>query len=97
MTTTNYPTVPCEGKQAEAFVPGEAFPIPGTPAWDQMNRRRGELIQKKVDASLTPQEQAEYEYLQRMSLAAVNQAHPGPPVDLAALQQLEAELRGQTK
>ena len=74
-------------------IPAEAFPVPGTPAWRKMNRRRGELIHKKVHFGLTVEEQVEYEYLQQASLAAVNKAYPRPPADLAELQQREAELR----
>ncbi len=71
----------------------DSFPVPGTPEWDKMNQRRAELIHKKVYSSLTAEEEAEFEYLQRRTREAVNTAYPLPPVDLVGLRQLEAELR----
>src|SRR5579883_2263419 len=91
------PKLPDTANRATNVGPAEPFPVPGTPEWGEMNRRRGELIRKKVQSGLTPEEQAEYEYLQKASLAAVDKAHPRPPVDLAGLQQFEAELRQKGK
>jgi hypothetical protein len=83
-----------ETVDSAALMSEETFPVPGTLEWGQMNRRRAELIRKKVRSVLTAQEQAEYEFLQRMSLATVNRTYPRPPVDLASLQRLAAELQG---
>lgn len=52
-------------------VAGVDFPRPGTPGWGFMNRERGELIRGKIAGTLTPVETERYEYLQRMSLAAL--------------------------
>ncbi len=52
------------------------FPQIGTAAWGRMNRRRAELIRKKIDAGLSAEELAEFEYLQRRTLEAVERAYP---------------------
>jgi len=50
----------------------EPFPSPRAyKRWPEMNRRRGELIDKKVYGQLTPEELEEFEYLQRESAAAL--------------------------
>jgi hypothetical protein len=74
--------------------PPDAFPVPGTPEWGKMNQRRAELIDKKVYSSLTAEEEAELEELQRKTREAIDKAHPLPPSDLAALRRLEEELQG---
>jgi hypothetical protein len=58
-----------------------------------MNQRRGELIDKKVRDGLTPEEEAEFETLQRKTREAVDKLCPPPPVDFAALRRLKAKLR----
>jgi hypothetical protein len=68
------------------------FPVPGTPEWGVMNRRRGELIHKKNRAGLTPDEWVEYERLQRLSLAAIQRAFPAPTVGDEQLARIEARL-----
>ena len=58
----------------QAFKAEQTFPKPGTAAWDEINRRRNELIRKKVKLGLdglTTDERTEYEWLQKMSLQAV--------------------------
>lgn len=75
-----------------ALVP-QKFPVPGTPEWARMNRRRGELIRRKVRGSLSPVENEELEWLQRETLAAVDRTFPRPTVDLRALAELEKRLR----
>ena len=57
------------------------FPRPGTPEWGLMNRRRAELIRKDISGVLTPDERAEYEALQQLSLTALDDAFPLTPPD----------------
>ncbi|MCI0460792.1 MAG: hypothetical protein L0Z62_27905 [Gemmataceae bacterium] len=57
-----------------------------------MNERRAELIRKDIDEGLTEAERAEYEYLQRMSLAAVVKAFPRAKPDFEELARLRKEL-----
>jgi hypothetical protein len=57
-------------------VPQDDFPQVGTEAWGLMNRRRAELIRKKLRGELTAEEQQLYETLQRRSLEALEQAFP---------------------
>ena len=54
------------------------FPTIGTPEWGRMNRRRAELIRKKLRGQLTEDEHRQYEWLQRRSLEALNAACPLP-------------------
>jgi hypothetical protein len=54
----------------------QAFPRPETPAWGLMNRKRAELIRKKISGQLNRDEQREYERLQRLSLEALERAFP---------------------
>ena len=54
------------------------FPPVGTPEWGQMNRRRAELIRKKLRGELNDAERGEYERLQRRSLEALDAAFPLP-------------------
>ncbi len=56
----------------------EAVPQVGTAEWGRMNRRRAELIRKKLSGELTESEREEYETLQRLSLAAVDASFPLP-------------------
>jgi hypothetical protein len=79
-----------------AFVPpgaAQTFPTPGTPAWSHFNRRRGELIGRKVRSGLSRREEEELEWLQSETLAAVDRAFPRPPVDLRYLADLEERLK----
>ena len=69
------------------------FPRPGTVEWGQMNRRRAELIRKKLSGLLEGAERAEYEELQRQSLAAVDEIYPLEPPDEERERQIEAQLR----
>ena len=68
------------------------FPVPGTPEWGVMNRRRGELIWKDIRGTLAPEEQVEYERLQRLSLAAIERAFPAPTRVDDQLARIEARL-----
>jgi hypothetical protein len=52
------------------------FPRVGTVEWGQMNRRRAELIRKKLRGELDEGEKEEYETLQRLSLEAVEESFP---------------------
>ncbi len=56
----------------------EAVPQVGTDEWSRMNRRRADLIRKKLGGELTESEREEYETLQRLSLAAVDALFPLP-------------------
>jgi hypothetical protein len=78
-----------------SLAPGgaEGFPTPGSPEWGRLNRRRGELIRRKVRGGLSPGEDEELEWLQRETLAAVDRAFPRPPVDFRALAELEERLK----
>jgi hypothetical protein len=53
-----------------------AFPRPGTLEWGQMNRKRAELIRKKISGQLNPEERQLYEMLQRLSLEELDRAFP---------------------
>ena len=75
-----------------AAVASEDSLIVGTEKWDRLNHRRGELIFKQVRQGLTPQEEEEYQRLQRMCLAALEKAFPAPPLDEARLERLEEKL-----
>ncbi len=52
------------------------FPGAGTPEWGRMNRRRAELIRKKIRGELNEQERELYETLQRRSLEELERAYP---------------------
>lgn len=52
------------------------FPQVGTPEWGAMNRKRAELIRKKVRGELSEAERRLYETLQRRSLEALDKAFP---------------------
>ena len=55
------------GTQTDGKPSDDGFPAVGTPEWGLMNQRRAELIRKKNRQGLSPEEQAEYERLQRLS------------------------------
>jgi hypothetical protein len=65
---------------------------PFTPAWSHYNRRRAELIRRKVRDGLAPSEAVELAWLQRETLAAVDRAFPRPPVNLRLVAELEERL-----
>jgi hypothetical protein len=54
------------------------FPAVDTAEWGQTNRRRAELIRKKLRGELTEAERRQYEWLQRRSLEALDAAFPRP-------------------
>ncbi len=60
-----------------------------------MNRRRGELIQKKNRDGLTDVEQVEYDRLQELSLEALEKAFPRPVSIMDNLTQLRAKLNAE--
>ncbi len=66
----------------------DSFPAPGTEKWGLMNRRRSELIHKKNRQGLTAEEQAEFERLQRLCFAAIEEKFPPPVVDEDGLKRL---------
>ena len=72
------------------------FPKIGTPEWDEMNRKRAELIRKKVSGQLTKEECEIYEFLQSRSLAAIEAACPRDGTDEERVAKLEKRLQGET-
>jgi hypothetical protein len=76
-----------------SFSAAMEFPLPGTVEWGRLNRRRGELIRRKVRGSLSREEDQELAWLQRETLSAVDRLFPRPPVDPRALEELEMRLR----
>jgi hypothetical protein len=68
------------------------FPAIGTEEWGLMNRRRSELIRKKYRQGLTAEEQAEFERLQRLCFAAIDERFPRPVVDEDGLKRLRESL-----
>jgi hypothetical protein len=70
-------------KKAASVVP-DRFPAVGTPEWGRMNRRRAELIRKKNRLGLTEDEREEYDRLQRLSHAALEEAFPRPKLTTKA-------------
>ena len=80
-----------------APVTADDFPEPGTEAWAVMNRKRAELIRKKNRAGLAPDEQAEYERLQRLSQAALERAFPAPTVGDEELARIKARLESSSE
>jgi GNAT superfamily N-acetyltransferase len=78
---------------AAAMVSSDAtgFPKPGSEAWDFMNRRRWQLIEREFDEGLTEEERVELEALQRQSLAAVEGPTVEEPDDV--LDAIEARIR----
>jgi len=83
---------PTELPHISANAAVEVFPEIGTKAWDEMNHRRNVLIRKEVVQgldSLTGEERKEYEWLQKMSLQAVQQKQ-----DQTQLRRDLMELRG---
>ncbi len=69
------------------------FPMPGTIEWGHLNRRRAELIWRKVRGELSKREEQELDWLQRETFAAVEQAFPRPPANLRRLEELEQRLK----
>jgi hypothetical protein len=75
------------------FLSQERHLSPGTPAWSHFNRRRAELIRRKVRGCLLPSEEKELDWLQKESLAAVDRTFPRPPLDLHYVADLEKRLQ----
>ncbi len=63
-------------RQRDTAADHTVFPQVGTAEWGEMNRKRAELIRKKVRGELSESERKEYETLQRLSLAAVDASFP---------------------
>jgi hypothetical protein len=70
----------------------DSFPAIGTGEWGLMNRRRSELIRKKNRQGLTAEERAEFERLQRLCFAAIDERFPRPVVDAEGLKRLRDSL-----
>jgi hypothetical protein len=68
------------------------FPSIGTEEWVLMNRHRSELIRKKNRQGLTAEKQAEFERLQRLCFAAIDERFPRPVVDEDGLKRLRQSL-----
>jgi hypothetical protein len=73
----------------------DRWPAVGTEAFDALNRRRAELIDKDIAGTLEGAEREELEVLERVCGAAVDRAFPLPPVDLEGLIRLRANLRAE--
>jgi hypothetical protein len=71
---------------------GDSSPAIGTEEWGVMNRRRSELIRKKNRQGLTAEERAEFERLQRLCFAAIDERFPPPVVDEDGLKRLRQSL-----
>jgi hypothetical protein len=69
------------------------FPMPADSQWSHFNRRRAELIRRKVRSGLSRLEEEELQSLQRETLAAVDRAFPRPPVNFCLLEELEKRLQ----
>ncbi|MGH7173031.1 MAG: GNAT family N-acetyltransferase [Gemmataceae bacterium] len=69
------------------------FPEPGTKAWGELNRRRGELIRKKNREGLTAEEQVEYERLQREVQATLKRKHHAPDIWEKRIAEIEQRLK----
>lgn len=76
-----------EGREATAA------PAVGTEEWTRMNVRRGELIRRKHQGGLPPEEAEELEALQELARAALAAAHP-PPEWLGRVERLRGRLEG---
>lgn len=63
-------------RQRDSAADHAVFPQVGTVEWGEMNRKRAELIRKKIRCELSESEQKEYEALQRLSLATVDASFP---------------------
>jgi hypothetical protein len=68
-----------------------------TEAWSQMNRRRTELIRKKNREGLSGEDQREYDGLQALSYAAIQERFPAPPLDEHRLSTLKSRRGGETE
>jgi hypothetical protein len=78
---------------APATVEGDkSFPALGTEESGVMNRRRSELIRKKNRQGLTAEERAEFERLQRLCFAAIDERFLRPIVDEDGLNRLRESL-----
>jgi len=71
------------------------LPKVGTEAWDVLNRRRAELIDKDLLGKLKDSEREELKELERICGNAVDKAFPLPPADLDSLIRLRDQLRGE--
>jgi hypothetical protein len=70
----------------------DSLPAIGTEEWSLMNGRRSELIRKKNRQGLTAEEQLEFERLQRLYFAAIDERFPPPVVDEDGLERLRESL-----
>jgi hypothetical protein len=68
----------------------DSFPATaiGTEEWGLTNRRRSELIREKKRPGLTAEERAEFERLERLCFAAIDERFPPPVVDEDGLERL---------
>jgi hypothetical protein len=77
--------------------PGESSPDygpkVGTEAWEALNRRRAELIDRDLTAKLEGPDLEELELLERLCSAAIDKAFPLPPIDIDSLILLRDSLR----
>lgn len=74
---------------------GQPFPAVGSQAWGAMNRRRAELIRKKVRLgveSLSEEERREYEWLQESSRRSLEAAYPACQADRELIRSLKEQF-----
>jgi hypothetical protein len=71
----------------------QSFPTPFDPQWSHFNRRRAQLIRRKVRSGLSAAEEEELSYLQKETLAAVEKAFPRPPVNIRLIASIEERLK----
>jgi hypothetical protein len=83
------------GGRAPAHDLPSDLPEVGSEAFQALNRRRVELIEKDVAGQLTRVERDELERLETICGAVVNRDFPLPPVDLEALIRLRDTLRAE--
>ena len=82
------------GREPPHDLPSD-LPEVGSEAFQALNRRRVELIEKDIAGQLTRVERDELEWLEAICGAVVNRGFPLPPVDLEALIRLRDTLRAE--
>lgn len=69
-----------------------SFPALCTEEWGAMNRRRSELIRKKNRQKMTAEERDEFDRLQHLCFAAIDERFPRLVVDEDGLKRLRESL-----
>jgi hypothetical protein len=91
--------IPRPGGQGDSHPSGSSLgptlPEVGSEAFQALNRRRVELIEKDIAGHLTGAERDELARLEEICGAALNRAFPLVPIDLDALIRLRDSLRAE--